>query len=82
MTRWAGVLRSAESLAAARATIDEVRAHAVDLPPTPLTYELRNLVDVATAMLAGASTREESRGCHTRDDYPETLAAFHIRLVQ
>jgi L-aspartate oxidase len=82
MTRCAGVLRSAASLDEARRAVDAVGAQAGNEPPSPARAELLNLVEVARAVLAGASAREESRGCHTREDHPETLDAFRIRLVQ
>jgi L-aspartate oxidase len=82
MTRCAGVLRSAASLDEARRAVDAVGAQAVNEPPAPARTELLNLVEVARAVLAGASAREESRGCHTREDHPATLDAFRVRLVQ
>jgi L-aspartate oxidase len=82
MTRCAGVLRSAASLDEARRMVGAVGAAAADEPASPARYELLNLVEVANAMLTGAIAREESRGCHTRADFPDTSDAFHIRLVQ
>ncbi|HKA05187.1 MAG TPA: hypothetical protein VKD67_12695, partial [Acidimicrobiales bacterium] len=82
MTRCAGVLRSAASLDEARRTVDAVGAGALKDSPSPARVELLNLVEVARAVLAGALAREESRGCHTREDYPETREAFRVRLVQ
>jgi L-aspartate oxidase len=73
MTEGAGVLRSAESLAA---TAELVAA----LDPGD-DAELRNLVTVALALLASATAREESRGAHSRTDFPETSPAFERRLV-
>ena len=81
MTRCAGVLRSATSLEEARATVDAVGAEATGHPMTPAAYELVNLVTVADALLTAAQVREESRGCHTRQDFPETTEAFRTRLV-
>ena len=74
MTGGAGVLRDAVSLAA------------VDLaaPPPGMEVdvcELRNLVTVGTALVAAATAREESRGCHTRSDYPTTSPAMARHLV-
>ncbi len=81
MTRCAGVLRSASSLDEARATVDAVGAGAAGGPMSPAAYELMNLVTVADALLTAALVREESRGCHTRQDFPETSDAFRTRLV-
>jgi L-aspartate oxidase len=73
MTEGAGVLRSAESLAATAALVA-----GLDTGDDP---ELRNLVTVGLALLASATAREESRGAHSRTDFPETSAAFERRLV-
>ena len=76
MTRLAGVLRSRDSLAGADAIArrghggDDVKGH-----------ELRNLATVARALIAAASAREESRGAHTRTDFPDTDDAFRLRFV-
>ncbi|HZQ57829.1 MAG TPA: FAD-dependent oxidoreductase [Acidimicrobiales bacterium] len=76
MTAGAGVLRSAASLADAAAAIERVAAR---IPPgaTPLG----NLTRVAMALVAAAARREESRGNHTRTDFPETSERFWCRLV-
>jgi L-aspartate oxidase len=69
MTRGAGVLRSASSLVETAATLEEVGASR-SRPKTD-TWETTNLVTVATALVAAAFRREETRGCHWRDDFPE-----------
>jgi L-aspartate oxidase len=76
MTRGAGVLRDAGSLADTAALV----AGVAEATPAD-AYELRNLVTVAEALLRNASAREESRGAHTRIDFPDTSEAFHRRLV-
>ena len=76
MTRLAGVLRSADSLAEA-ATIAQ-RGHGGD---DVKGHELRNLSTVAQAVIASARAREESRGAHTRTDHPETRDALRLRFV-
>ena len=43
--------------------------------------ELRNLATVGWALLPAAGAREESRGCHTREDFPDTDPALRVRLV-
>jgi L-aspartate oxidase len=49
-------------------------ASAGDGPPRPepsrRTWEATNILTVATAMVAAAATRTESRGCHRRTDHP------------
>jgi L-aspartate oxidase len=74
MTRDAGVLRNAASLADASTRLAELAPGAAD-------PEVRNLVDVGTALIAAAAARHESRGTHTRLDYPDQSAAFLGRFV-
>ena len=74
MTVAAGVVRDGASLAGVRPVLLP-EADRVDV------CELRNLATVAGALVAAATVREESRGCHTRTDFPETSAAFARRIV-
>ena len=46
-----------------------------------VAWELRNLLAVGGALLAAARWREESRGAHTRSDFPGTRSHFHRRAV-
>jgi L-aspartate oxidase len=72
MTRGAGVLRSAASLEQTAKELAAVPAY---------DPEVRNLLTVASALLASATAREESRGNHTRSDFPETRDEFRLRMV-
>ncbi len=80
MTAGAGVLRSADSLDEAAVLVDKVRG---ELGPVGSVagVQLANLLDVATAVLAAARAREESRGAHTRSDHPDRRDEFCFRLV-
>jgi L-aspartate oxidase len=74
MTLGAGVLRDADSLAGAAAAADAARTS-----PDP---ELANLGTVATALVAAATMREESRGNHARVDFPHRDdATWRVRIV-
>ncbi len=79
MTRGAGVLRSAESLAATTARLDEL-AMTRSQPATD-AWEVTNLVTVASALVAAASRRQETRGCHWREDFPEPRPEWLGHLV-
>ena len=92
MTTGAGVVRSASSLDAAQAVADEIGVVAAAAAAGAATgesaltgetaaLELRNLVDVAHAVLGAARGREESRGAHTRADFPEVLQRWRCRQV-
>lgn len=69
MTAHASVVRDGGGLQTARAALagarQTVAVVAADLEDAALTFTATALVDVAVA-------RTESRGCHTRTDYPET----------
>ena len=45
-------------------------------PGWHLAIDLRSLLTVSEAIALGALERKESRGAHTRDDYPATNAEF------
>ncbi|HEX2046430.1 MAG TPA: L-aspartate oxidase [Acidimicrobiales bacterium] len=74
MTQGAGVVRTAESLGGVQ-PVQPAPADQVDV------CEVRNLATVAAGLIAAATAREESRGCHTRTDFPETSPALARRLV-
>ncbi|WP_413800018.1 L-aspartate oxidase [Streptomyces iranensis] len=79
MTHGAGVLRSAESLARAADRLERVQDDAVaqlrrdgkTAEPGVETWEATNLHLVARVLVAAALRREETRGCHWREDRPE-----------
>jgi len=81
MTVFAGVLRSAESLAQARARVAEALAEVPRDSTDPATRELRNLAEVGSVLLWSAEHRIESRGAHTRTDHPEADESMRLRLV-
>jgi L-aspartate oxidase len=79
MTRGAGVLRSAASLAA---TADELTrlAGSRDRARTD-TWEATNLLTVAGALVAAALRRAETRGCHWREDFPTASDGWRGHLL-
>ncbi|MCA1657101.1 MAG: FAD-binding protein [Actinobacteria bacterium] len=80
MTGYAGVARDAGSLAEA----DHRLAAAAAVSPgdqSRAACETRNLQAVGAAVVLAASERTETRGCHTRTDFPTTEAGLAHRLV-
>ncbi|GAA5144755.1 L-aspartate oxidase [Nocardioides marinquilinus] len=70
MTARVGVLRGAPGLAEAAAVLDKLAgrdAEVVDLE----AWQTTNLLTVAAALTAAATLREETRGSHWRDDFPD-----------
>ncbi|MGA4801714.1 L-aspartate oxidase [Streptomyces lavendulocolor] len=76
MTAGAGVLRSAASLAEAADALDAVHAEALNdagkaAEPGVESWETTNLLCVARVLVAAARRRDETRGCHWREDRPD-----------
>ncbi|MFI9586504.1 L-aspartate oxidase [Streptomyces sp. NPDC052236] len=90
MSEGAGVLRSARSLTTAAAALDAVHLNAVHdeagaaktAEPGVESWETSNLLCVARVLTTAALAREETRGCHWREDRPERDdAEWHRHLV-
>lgn len=80
MTDDAGVLRDADGLDRVAKVIAELRSTGpTPVDTDPAAQELRNLTDVGAAFVAAARRREESRGTHTRTDFPATSPAWRGR---
>ncbi|MEX0169579.1 L-aspartate oxidase [Streptomyces sp. LMG1-1-1.1] len=79
MTAGAGVLRSETSLRAAAEALDALHSDAVAggtddtkaAEPGVESWETTNLLCVARVLVAAARRREETRGCHWREDHPD-----------
>jgi len=74
MTRDVGVLRDARGMSAAGARLRERAVEAVVEEPAEIgtdAWEATNLVLVSAALAAAALRREETRGSHWREDFPE-----------
>ena len=82
MSREVGVLRSEESLLVAASALDSLAGRMdVDVEPGRGSWEATNLLTVASAMVASALRRTESRGCHRRTDHPEPDDAWRRHLA-
>jgi L-aspartate oxidase len=88
MTAGAGTVRSAESLAATQATLAAVAERASTADPDrmggPKSWETTNLLHLGQALTYAATLREETRGGHVREDFPDRdderfLHHIHLR---
>ena len=80
MARGAGVVRTSASLTSALETLAALGdKRSVD--PRPVNWEVTNLHTVATALVAAALAREETRGCHWREDFPDAEEAWRGHLL-
>ncbi|MER5201956.1 L-aspartate oxidase [Streptomyces sp. NPDC002825] len=79
MTAGAGVLRSEASLREAAEALEALHSDAVAggdddskaAEPGVDSWETTNLLCVARVLVAAARRREETRGCHWREDHPD-----------
>ncbi|MEU4562459.1 L-aspartate oxidase [Actinoplanes sp. NPDC023936] len=79
MTRGAGVLRSADSLAGAAkelSRLSEQRSR-----PNTAAWEATNLLTIASVLVANAQSRRETRGCHWREDHPTAADEWRGHLL-
>jgi L-aspartate oxidase len=70
MSADAGVIRDAAGLARAATSLQKLAAQRTSDPGTE-SWEATNLLTVASALVAAASRRTETRGAHWREDWPE-----------
>ncbi len=70
MTENAGVLRTADGLAAAADRLSSLADEPGDGPATE-SWEATNLLTVARSLVEAASLRRETRGSHWREDFPD-----------
>jgi L-aspartate oxidase len=73
MSAHAGIGRDAAGLAAAWAVVDTTTRRPMQ---TPRDAENAGLTLAAAAVLAAATARTETRGCHVRTDHPRTAARW------
>ena len=81
MWRYAGLLRDADGLREARRELDALAA-AMPLGLTRRAVEARNLHVVAELIVTAALGREESRGAHFRNDFPQRDAVAKHSVMQ
>jgi L-aspartate oxidase len=70
MTEWSGVLRSESGLALAAERLQELAGKGSGDPNTA-AWETTNLLTVAQGIVAAARARQETRGSHWREDFPD-----------
>jgi aspartate oxidase len=80
MSRHAAVRRTAEGLAEASDALTLLRPGR-HLDAGREGWEATNVATVAAAVLGAATLRTESRGCHWREDYPDTSDRWRRRII-
>jgi L-aspartate oxidase len=80
MSTGVGALRSAGGLAAAENRLAGLAGELGAAHPAPDSWEATDLLTVASALTAAATAREETRGCHWREDHPGTEETWRVHL--
>ena len=79
MSDLVGIIRKEEEIKAALAELEKLRARAANVsaeggraynPGWHVALDLRNIMLIADCVAQAALERQESRGGHTRDDFP------------
>jgi succinate dehydrogenase / fumarate reductase flavoprotein subunit len=85
MQRNVGIVRSEADLAEALVKIGDLRKRAAGVrclgniqfnPGWHLALDLANMIDISEAVIRAARERQESRGAHTREDFPDASAEW------
>jgi L-aspartate oxidase len=80
MSARVGALRSGAGLAEATDRLAALAAGLGAVGPCVDSWEATDLLTVASAVTAAAAAREETRGCHWREDHPDTEEAWRVHL--
>jgi succinate dehydrogenase flavoprotein subunit len=91
MQRNVGIVRSAADLDEALVKLADLRRRAASVkaagnihfnPGWHLALDLTNMLDISEAVVRAAQQRQESRGAHTREDFPEASSEWgKVNLV-
>jgi L-aspartate oxidase len=81
MSRGAGVLRSSDSLVRTSSDLTRIEDR-TSAQPCVEAWETTNLFQLAQAILKAALIRQETRGSHWREDFPESSNQWRKRIVQ
>jgi succinate dehydrogenase / fumarate reductase flavoprotein subunit len=90
MQRRVGIVRSEDDLKIALDELERLRHRAARVkiggniqynPGWHLALDLKNMIDISQAVTLAALARTESRGAHTREDYPDSDASWGRRNV-
>ncbi len=90
MNELVGIIRKAEEITEALEVVEKLKERAANAASTGgriynpgwhLAIDLRNMLLVSECVAKAALLRQESRGGHTRDDYPGMSAEWRRRLL-
>lgn len=90
MQKYVGIVRTEEDLKSALEQLRELRQRAAKVkvggniqynPGWHLALDLENMLDISEAVTRAALERTESRGAHTREDYPDSIDEWQNKNV-
>jgi succinate dehydrogenase / fumarate reductase flavoprotein subunit len=91
MQTYVVIVRTEDDLHTALAKINDLRQRAARVkiggniqynPGWHLALDLKNMLDVSEAVTRAALMRQESRGAHTREDYPDSVDEWgHVNVI-
>ncbi|MCG5216738.1 fumarate reductase/succinate dehydrogenase flavoprotein subunit [Streptosporangium sp. KLBMP 9127] len=90
MNELVGIIRKADEITEALEAVQKLKERAAGVgaagsriynPGWHLSLDLRNMLLVSECVARAALTRQESRGGHTRDDYPAMSPAWRRKLL-
>jgi succinate dehydrogenase / fumarate reductase flavoprotein subunit len=90
MQKYVGIVRTEDDLKTAIEELDSLRARAAKVkvggniqynPGWHLALDLENMLDISEAVTRAALERTESRGAHTREDYPDSVDEWQNKNV-
>lgn len=81
MIEGVGVLRNRESITSTLNVLAPMLDTSPDVTPSTKPWEMTNLHAVASALALAAVTREETRGSHWREDFPQARVEWLKRVL-
>jgi succinate dehydrogenase / fumarate reductase flavoprotein subunit len=90
MQKYVGIVRTEEDLKTALGELDKLRDRAARVkvggniqynPGWHLALDLANMIDISEAVTRAALERTESRGAHTREDYPDSIDEWQAKNI-
>ncbi len=82
MSKNVGILREKTGLEATLSRLNEICRQFPELPDEYNLIKIKNTAEVSRLITRSALTREESRGGHIREDFPEESPDFEVHITQ
>lgn len=77
-----GIIREQKKIKTALHRFEEISAQFADHQPDYNIFKISNIAKICTLISKAALLREESRGGHIREDFPEEVEKFRVHIVQ